>query len=359
MHAHHAIRVPHATWNHRARITAPPAAADGAGVMAGGIFILAAMQRIPDAAGLPTKVATLILIAIWFLLAWLFIRAVRAGQLPGSRPTSVFDIGTWVAATAVIAATIMLAFPRLRVVAIGFAGLALCLWLWFLWLATRGIGELLAKHGRASVTGAVLLTTVSTQSLVLASQSSLPNGVPRVGCLLLILVGLAYYAVGAALIGVGLAAKRSWSLVRDWRAPRCILHGAISITGLAALRSGAFAWPEVVGLWLLAAALFVVVEGIEVIRLALRVRVCGWRGAVVIYHPAQWARNFTFGMFYAFTLTLAHDSAAVQGAPGVAAYWQWLIGWAQYAVLVLLAGEAVLLLAYVSHARWLAGRRSS
>ncbi|MGH2345191.1 MAG: hypothetical protein ACRDG4_08190 [Chloroflexota bacterium] len=326
--------------------------------MAGGIFILAAMQRIPDAVGLPTEAAVLILIAIWTGLAWLFAQAVRAGQLPGSRPAAVFAMGTWVAATAVVAATIMLAFPGLRVLAVCFAALAACLWLWFLWSATRDLGELLIEHGHVSVTGTILLTTVGTQSLVLAGQRSLPNGAPHFLCLLLLLVGLAYYAAGATLIGVGIAARRTWTLVQDWRAPRCILHGAISITGLAALRGGVFPWPVAVGLWILAATLFVVVESVEVIRLGLRVRAQGWRSAVVIYHPAQWARNFTFGMFYAFTLALSLDSAATRGAPWAAAFWQWLADWAQYAVLGLLAGEAILLLAYLSHARWLAGRRS-
>jgi hypothetical protein len=97
----------------------------------------------------------------------------------------------------------------------------------------------------------------------------------------------------------------------------------------------------------------------EVIRLGLRVHAHGWRRAVIIYHPAQWARNFTFGMFYAFTLALSLDRTAVRDAPWAAACRQWLVGWAQYAVLGLLAGEAVLLVAYLSHARWLGGRRLS
>ena len=108
----------------------------------------------------------------------------------------------------------------------------------------------------------------------------------------------------------------------------------------------------------MAAALFAVVESMEVIRLRLRVGAHGWRSAVVIYHPAQWARNFTFGMFYTFTLALAGDRSATAHAPWAAGLWEWLVGWGQYAVLALLLAEAALLLAFLSHARWLAKRQT-
>jgi len=326
--------------------------------MAGGIFLLGPLRRIPGGPGIPTDILALALLAGWTVLAWLFGRAVRAGQLPGFRPAGNFAMGTWVAATAIVAETTMRAFPGLRPLAIAFALLATGLWGWFLWIAALGVRELLAEHGQVPVTGTVLLTTVSTQSLVLAWQSVLPSGLPLAVARVLLAVGMIFYLVGAALTGFGLTSPRTWTLVADWRAPRCILHGAISITGLAALRSQAVGWPALVGLWLLAAVLFVVVESMELIRLRLRVRAHGWRSAVIIYHPAQWARNFTFGMFYTFTLALAQDRSATTGASWAAGVWAWLVGWGQYAVLALLLAEAILLLAFLSHARWLTGRQA-
>lgn len=334
----------------------PPAPASGAIVMAGGIFLLGPLQRIPGGSGVPTESAALALIAIWAILAWLFARAVRSHQLPSYHPATNFAMGTWVAATAVLAGTTMLAFPTLRVLALILAVLATALWGWFLWIAVWGFRELLAEHGRIPVTGTVLLTTVSTQSLILAWQSVLASGLSLALSRVLLAIGVVLYLVGAALTGFGPVARRTWTLVADWRAPRCILHGAISITGLAALQSHAVSWPWLIAFWLLAAFLFVVVESMEVIRLWLRVRAHGWRYAVVIYHPAQWARNFTFGMFYTFTLALAQDRRAVTQAPWAARIWEWLIGWGQYAVLALLLIEAIWLLAFLSHARWFAGR---
>ncbi|MGH2410874.1 MAG: hypothetical protein ACRDGS_10980, partial [Chloroflexota bacterium] len=340
-----------------AKAAAPTAPASGAIVMAGGIFVLAALQRIPGGPGVPTDCAALALIGTWAFLAWVFARAVHARQLPNSHPAANFAMGTWVAATAILAEVMMLAFPRARPVALAFAGLATGLWGWYLWIAARGFRELVDEHGQVPVTGTVLLTAVSTQSLVLAWQSTLPHGLPLPVSRSLLALGLLLYLVGAALIGFGLGSPRTWTLLADWRAPRCILHGALSITGLATLTTRAAPSQAVVGLWLLVVSLFVVVESMEVLRLGLRIRAHGWRYAVVIYHPAQWARNFTFGMLYAFTLALDHDMAAIRQDPWAAAFWGWLARWGQYAVLVLLLAEGILLLIFLSHARWSSGSR--
>jgi hypothetical protein len=73
------------------------------------------------------------------------------------------------------------------------------------------------------------------------------------------------------------------------------------------------------GLWLYVALVFVAVEGIEALRLWLRVREYGWRAGVGVYDVSQWARNFTFGMFYAFTA-----AALERFAPGADP--AWLVG---------------------------------
>jgi hypothetical protein len=339
-----------------AKLGAPPAPANGAIVMAGGIFVLAAMQRIPGGAGVPTDCAALALLGIWAFLAWVFARAVRARQLPHSRPATNFAMGTWVAATAIMAEVMMLTFPGARPVAFAFVGLATGLWGWYVWIAARGIRELLDEHWQVPVTGTVLLTAVSTQSLVLAWQSALPHGLPLPVSRPLLAVGVLLYLLGAALTGFGLTSPRTWTFIADWRAPRCILHGALSITGLAALSARAAPWQALVGLWLVAASLFAVVESMEILRVGLRIRAHGWRYSIVIYHPAQWTRNFTFGMFYAFTLALDHDLAAIRHDPWAADFWGWLVGWGRYAVLAFLLAEGILLLAYLSHARWVARR---
>jgi hypothetical protein len=116
------------------------------------------------------------------------------------------------------------------------------------------------------------------------------------------------------------------------------LHGALSISGLAIVESGALPLQMALATWLAALGVFVLVEGIECARLAARVRRYGWAGGLGAYHVSQWARNFTFGMFYTFSARLA--AALAGGAAGwVSAIQAPIIAAGQYLVLLLLLIE--------------------
>src|SRR3546814_9984150 len=54
----------------------------------------------------------------------------------------------------------------------------------------------------------------------------------------LVALGYVLYALGAALVLRRYLRQRGWRLAEDWENPNCILHGAMSITGLAAVMSG-------------------------------------------------------------------------------------------------------------------------
>src|SRR3546814_6209790 len=55
----------------------------------------------------------------------------------------------------------------------------------------------------------------------------------------LVALGYVFYAIGAALVLRRYLRQPGWRLAEDWENPNCILHGAMSITGLAAVMSGA------------------------------------------------------------------------------------------------------------------------
>ena len=111
----------------------------------------------------------------------------------------------------------------------------------------------------------------------------------------------------------------------------------MSISGLAGILTGVISGPWIVATWLWAAGMFLLVEGIEVARARLRVRLYGWREGLFTYHVSQWARNFTFGMFYAFTL---HLSLATRDAfPWIAMLRAPIVSYGQYVVLGLLLLE--------------------
>jgi hypothetical protein len=79
---------------------------------------------------------------------------------------------------AVLARMELLAFPEWPWLAICLGALAAVLWLGFVPLALQGFRLILASRDRLGVTGVVLLSTVSTQSVVLVALKLLPDTGP-------------------------------------------------------------------------------------------------------------------------------------------------------------------------------------
>src|SRR5690606_37024190 len=149
-----------------------------------------------------------------------------------------------------------------------------------------------------------------------------------------------FYLAGAAIV-VRSHLRRPWSLKDDWDNTNCVLHGALSITGLALVLSGAQVQQATLVLWLCVLGIFVAVEAIEAVRLVLRVRAYGWRRGAFTYDDTQWSRNFTFGMFYAFTLALAGQTRAQTRLDPVLSL---VLAWGHYVVLMLLLVEVLVYL---------------
>jgi hypothetical protein len=279
----------------------------GAVVMAIGIFIAAALQQMPILAPLISKPLSIALLVIWASIAASYAASALRGLLHvHTRPLIArFAIGTWVAATAVLARDVLWEIHEWRLLAIPLAILAFALWLWFLRLAASALPRIVSMSSQALVPGVVLLATVSTQSIALIAVDLLPSGPILFWAMAgLIGAGVIFYAIGFALILRSHLKVAGWTLSEDWDNTNCILHGAMSITGLA-LASHPLAPPIITWIvWYYVLAMFLAVEAIEVLRLFSRVRKHGIKRGALTYHVSQWSRNFTFGMFYAFTLQL-------------------------------------------------------
>jgi hypothetical protein len=324
---------------------AAPVAAP-ASVMAIGIFGLAAMQHIPALSRDLSAPLAVLLLVLWGHLAVSFIAAALTGTLRTSlqRPVDRFAVGTWVAGTAVVARMIAVAVPGWYALAAFLAALGGMLWLWFMTLAAGSYRVISASGAGHRANGLVLLTTVSTQSLVILTIGLFPDvPVLRRIALPLVLFGYALYAIGAVLILRRYLGQKGWRLADDWENPNCILHGAMSITGLAAVTSGALPFAVCYATWLYAACMFMLVETAEVARLLQRRRLYGWRRGLGTYDVSQWSRNFTFGMFYAFTLAFAEAFKPDALPPALAAAQAAVLAWGPYVVLGLLAAELALL----------------
>lgn len=94
--------------------------------------------------------------------------------------------------------------------------------------------------------------------------------------------------------------------------------------------------------WFWALAAFIVVEGIEVARALVRKRAYGWKRRLLVYLPSKWSRDFTFGMFYAFTLQL--EKSSVQVPPWTTAPAQAIVAHGPYIVLAFLLTETFVFL---------------
>lgn len=323
--------------------------------MAIGIFGLAALQRFAVAPAL-TLPLTLGLLVLWTALAASYFASYVDGRFAVhlASPVRRFAVGTWVAATAVLARLVLFGIPEWRSLGLMLVGLAAVIWLGFLVLAARTVRDIVARSAVAVVPGVILLSTVGTQAVSLAVLDFFPaQAAWRSVAVVLIALGGVFYLAGAAVV-VRSHARRSWSLKDDWDNTNCVLHGALSITGLALVLSGAAVQEATLGLWLCVLGIFVAVETIEAARLVLRVRAYGWRRGVFTYDVTQWSRNFTFGMFYAFTLALAGQTGSHTRLDTVLSA---VLAWGHYVVLLLLLVEILVYLndRFVTRARPTAG----
>ena len=327
---------------------ARPTTAIGAPVMAVGIFGAAALQRLP---GGPTFLGPLaaLLAAAWIAAAATLLRSIWAGGITRHTHPMVesFAIGTWVAGTAVMARIMMLAAPDLLGAAAGLFALSVGLWLWFFPLAVRNLLRLVGAR-QVRPNGVILLTTVATQAIALIALRLFPS-LPPIRQVAAALSGIAAicYVVGVVLVVIRLRTAKGWGIERDWDNTNCIIHGALSITGLTAIVGDFVPGRTVLWFWVCVAIVFLAVELIELARLTGRVQGFGWRRALLVYDPSQWTRNFTFGMFYAFTLAFSQHFAIETRHPTLNTIRDAVVNHGQYVVLLLLLIELALLL----HAR--------
>lgn len=333
-----------AAWFARRKLLSPPPSATAAGaiVMAIGIFGLAALQRIPLLSPSASQPFAIGLLVVWCGLAASYAAGWRRDRLAShvAAPVDAFAIGTWIAGTAVMARMLLVGVPGWRTMAVALCSLACVLWLWYLALVLRGFRAIAASDDRLRATGRILLSTVSTQSLVLLAWHLWPDAdALRTPATILIVLGYLFYGTGLVFIVQRYRRAPDWTLAEDWDNTNCIVHGAMSISGLAVAYTGLL--PESVGIltWLYVLAALVVVEAIELARMRQRTRQLGWRKGLFTYHVSQWSRNFTFGMFYAFTLALAPVLVSSSALSPARPFLEWLLDYGPHIVLMFLLLE--------------------
>jgi hypothetical protein len=314
----------------------PSPTGSGAIVMAIGIFINGAIVNFTIFNQEITRSLTVILFILLLFIAGSYIA--DAGQRKTFRmhfanPVASFAVGTWIAGISVCGIALSQRLPDWRlfvqVLVIGNIGL----WFYFVYRAVRNFFQLFGTESGQKVHGVLLLSTVSTQSLVIVWRAAFGESpgyrlvAPWVIVLGLIFYFVSFYLIMRRYIGEG----ANIDLDKSWFNTNCILHGAMSITGLASAVCGVVSPNLTLLIWLWAIAWFLIVEGVEIARAVKRSRRHGLADGLLIYDPTQWSRNFTFGMLYAFTMnfdlskSVAASSFLLPLREGVLRHFAWVV----------------------------------
>ena len=250
------------------------------------------------------KILSVINLALWGSISFSFLMTFfkkRFREMHYSNPINRFGMGTWVAGTSICTILIAKQFIEWSFIARIIACLNFGLWFIYILICIRAFFDLKHKRLTKHVHGILLLTTVSTQSIVLVMSAVFKN-VPMIIDHFFIILGVCFYLIsGFIIIKRYIIPAESWSVETDWNNTNCILHGAMSITGLACIKSHSVSEHEIRLIWLFAATIFVLVESLEVFRLVKRIKGFGMKKGVLTYDVSQWSRIFTFGMFFTFT----------------------------------------------------------
>ncbi|HEX6922997.1 MAG TPA: hypothetical protein VF149_04170 [Bacillales bacterium] len=304
--------------------------ASGAALMASGIFLSGAFHHFPVLNSALGKPAALALFLLWFwMMAYYIKEFLRKDERERhvEHPIRSFAVGTWIAATSVSGTVLYHRLPELKWVAEGMAVIAGLLWLLFFILCLKNFTKVIMKRLYSGVHGIVLLSTVSTQSIVIFYSTLFDSIIPRTFMEVFLAIGAVFYGLGLFLVLKRYFSCKLADLNKQWTNTNCILHGAMSITGLAGILSGTIPLEVAEGIWIWALVWFVIVEVCEIFRGVARVRAFGLVRGIGTYDVSQWARNFTFGMFFAFTanVSLPADSfwAGVQAF--ILSYGAWIV----------------------------------
>ncbi|SOC00074.1 voltage-gated anion channel [Ureibacillus xyleni] len=321
--------------------------AAGSIIMAMGIFILGALHQFPILEKNFGLIFSVLLILFWFIMLGFFVTSLFNKEYRLNlihSPISSFGVGTWIAGTSVICILMINQMPELFFIIRILIYVNLLCWLLFIFFCGYQLKKIIVMQSTKEVHGVILLSTVSTQSISLLLLNYFHNIESPYFVILIICIGNVFYLFSIGLLILRFISK--FHKIHEWKNTDCIIHGALSITGLAMTQTGVFPVQILMIVWYTVFGLFIVIETIEVIRGYKRIKDYGIRRGIFTYHITQWARNFTFGMFYFFTFNIVKSYSNIEPFVFQKNFMTWL-GWV---VLILLIIEVGLLI--TSKLRW-------
>ncbi len=302
--------------------------ASGTIVMALGIFLFSVIETFQIPRVMQLILVTAFLVLGFVIYAMLTLQIFRKGFLLPfiKNPVNSFIVGSWIAGISIICDVIIKYFPNFPFFTQAIVIINSVAWGIFVILCLYQFIQLFKNHQTYTIHGVILLSAVATQSIVISWFQAF-DIVSKGLATLFIIVGVSFYMIGVVLIGLRYTSQK-WDLVDDWTNTNCILHGALSITGLALVYAQILSGFVMVVFWIAVSTILLIVEGIEIVRAVTRVKKYGWKKGIFTYNISQWSRNFTFGMFYAFTLAMHSafpDSPIYSFQHAFMQGWMWIV----------------------------------
>lgn len=307
--------------------------AAGSIIMAVGIFLLGALHQFPLIENNVGQYLIIMLVPIWLVLLGQFLKSLLNKEYRSNlvhSPIKSFAAGTWIAGTSVTCILMIKHMPGLYFVVPFLIWMNVLSWGSFIIFCTFQFKKIIKKQATKEVHGVILLSTVSTQSIALLLLNYYQNINSSI-IVFIICIGSAFYLFSLGLLFIRFNSNYS---IHEWKNTDCIIHGALSITGLAMTQSGIFPIQTLMIVWYLAFSLFIVVETIEIIRGIKRIKEYGLKQGILTYHITQWARNFTFGMLYYFTFNLVNRFSEVHPLSFQQSF-MICLGWVVFALLII------------------------
>ncbi|CAM2736188.1 Uncharacterised protein [Legionella steigerwaltii] len=274
-------------------------------VMAIGIVLFDVLPQFQCVTPLLRQLIILELLIIGFYLMCSFVKCSVEGHFNLFTASAInqFGIGTWVAGSSILALLFLQEFPSWYLVIWTFAFCALIIWPIYIIISLINLQRIFSKKIKLH-TGNILLLTVSTQALALLTHSLFAPVIPMLISQVLIILGYLFYIIGFILIGRYLLACSKKRLFLGWSNGNSILHGALSISGLASTVTHALDDKIILNTWIFATSLLFLVEGMGLIKMYHRIKIVGFIQGIFVYNLSQWTRIFTLGMYYSFSFAL-------------------------------------------------------
>lgn len=275
-------------------------------VMAIGLFALSVLPFFPPEIAILRPYFTLELLIIWFFIAESYIQCYlhQHFYIHTRNILNHFNIGTWIISTVYLSLLWFKSFSGLDEVGIFLALIAVCVWIEYMHIMINDLHVVVRNPIGMKLTGSIFLLTVSIQSIAILLNSVLDTSFPLPIFIILIILGFFYYAVCFILLLKNYFQAHFHHVIVDWPHSNSLLHGALSITGLACLKTGDVSPAVIVSTWIAAAILFVLVEGIALLSMLFNIVKEGAKAALWKYDLSQWVRSYAYGLFFAFSIAI-------------------------------------------------------